>query len=76
MPNEMPHLETDGSLHFPSSSTVASIGIGIPVATLFAWVLSVCCNMPVPGEVQAAAGALVSALVGYFFNGGRKVDTQ
>jgi len=76
MPNEPPHLEPDGTMHLPSSSTVASIGIGIPVATLLAWVLGVCCNVPVPGEVQAAVGALVSALVGYFFNGGRQIDTQ
>ena len=74
--NNLPHFEDDGSMHLPSSSTVASVGIGIPVATVVAWFLTVCCAVPVPGEVQAAVGALVSALVGYFFTGGRRADTQ
>ena len=74
-PND-PHFEPDGSLHIPSSSTIASVGIGIPVATVLAWILSVCCSVPVPGEVQAAVGALVSAIVGYFFMGGRRADTE
>lgn len=60
----------------PSNSTVASVGIGIPVATLVAWMLSQFANVPMPGEVQAALGALVSASVGYFFTGGRRVDTE
>ncbi|HMU15801.1 MAG TPA: hypothetical protein PKC95_00020 [Thauera aminoaromatica] len=60
----------------PSSSTVASVGIGIPVATLIAWILNQFAAIQMPGEVQAALGALVSSSVGYFFTGGRRVDTE
>lgn len=59
----------------PSASTFASVGIGVPVATVAAWMLSNCCHLEMPGEVQAAFGALISAGVGYFFVGGRHVDT-
>ena len=58
----------------PSPSTVASVGIGIPVATVLAWCLQQFAVVEVPGEVQAAIGALVSALVGYLFVGGRRRD--
>lgn len=60
----------------PSASTVASVGIGIPVATVLAWLLQQFAAVDMPGEVQAAIGALVSASVGYFFTGGRRVDTE
>jgi len=60
----------------PSSSTVASVGIGIPVATVAAWLVDQCCNISVPGEVQAAFGALISAGIGYLFLGGKRVDTM
>ena len=61
--------------YLPSSSTVASVGLGIPVATILAWVMATFAGVEVPGEVQAAVGALVSAAVGYFFTGGRRDDT-
>ena len=60
----------------PSSSTIASVGIGIPVATIISWVLNQCCQMEMPGEVQAATGALTSAIVGYFFAGGKAVHLE
>jgi len=60
----------------PSQSTVASIGIGVPLATLVAWVCSEFFSVSMPGEVQAALGALVSSGVGWFFVGGRRADTQ
>ena len=59
----------------PSASTIASVGIGIPVATVSAWLFNICCQVEMPGEVQAAFGALISAAIGYFFNGGRSLDT-
>lgn len=59
----------------PSSSTVASIGIGIPLATILAWVIAQF-GIEMPGEVQAAVGAVVSAAIGYFFVGGKAVDTE
>jgi hypothetical protein len=58
----------------PSSSTVASVGVGIPVATVVAWILQQFAGVAVPGEVQAALGALISAVVGYFFTGGKHED--
>lgn len=58
----------------PSPSTVASVGIGVPVATLISWILSVTLTLEVPGEVQAAMGAIISAIVGMFFLGGKRAD--
>jgi hypothetical protein len=58
----------------PSPSTYASIGIGVPMATIAAWFLETCCSVAMPGEVQAAIGAVISALVGYFFTGGKDED--
>lgn len=49
----------------PSTNTIASVGLGVPIATVAAWAVGVCCSIAVPGEVQAAAGALVSAAIGY-----------
>lgn len=58
----------------PSGSTIASVGIGVPVATVLAWLLQTFAAVEVPGEVQAAVGALVSAMTGYFFIGGKHED--
>jgi len=49
----------------PSTNTIASVGLGVPIATVGAWLVSVCCSIAVPGEVQAACGALLSAGIGY-----------
>jgi len=59
----------------PSTSTVASVGIGVPVAVILSWVVSTFAGVVVPGPVEAAAGAVISAVVGYFFSGGRSDDT-
>jgi hypothetical protein len=59
----------------PSASTVASIGLGIPIATVAAWLLTTCCHVDMPAEVQAAMGALIGAIIGYLFNGGRHTQT-
>lgn len=60
----------------PSNSTIASVGLGVPVATVAAWLVHQFVGVEVPGEVQAAVGAIVSALVGYFFTGGQAADTE
>lgn len=60
----------------PSTSTFASVGIGVPFATILAWAVNAFVGVEVPGEVQAAAGAIVSAVVGYFFTGGKAADTE
>jgi membrane protease YdiL (CAAX protease family) len=59
----------------PSNSTLASVGIGIPAATVLSWTFSLW-GITMPGPVEAAIGALISAGAGYLFTGGRKVDTQ
>ena len=60
----------------PSGSTFASVGIGIPVAVVMSWLVSTFGGVEVPGPVEAALGAIISALVGYFFTGGKAVDTE
>ena len=59
----------------PSASTLASAGLGIPVATVLSWVLNVTTGVEMPGPVEAAIGAIVSTLIGYFFTGGKHEDT-
>jgi len=58
----------------PSNSTIASVGIGIPLATIISWVVSLT-GVVMPGPVEAALGAVISAAVGYFFLGGKKEHT-
>lgn len=60
----------------PSVSTVASVGIGVPVATIVSWALGTFVGVEVPGPVEAAFGAVIGAVVGYFFHGGKADDTQ
>lgn len=60
----------------PSASTYAGIGIGVPVATVFAWLMNTFLAVEVPGEVQAAIGALIGTLAGYFFLGGKNEDVE
>lgn len=59
----------------PSGSSLASLGIGVPVSTILVWIAGLN-GIVVPGEVQAALGAVVAALSGYFFTGGKHNDTQ
>lgn len=54
----------------PSPSVVASVGIGVPLATICGWVVSLF-GLEMPGPVQAAFGAVLSSVVGYFFPGGQ-----
>jgi len=58
----------------PSTSTVASIGLGVPLAVLVSWGLSLA-GITMPVEAQTALGAVLSAIVGYFFVGGQSSDT-
>jgi len=57
----------------PSVSTVASLGIGVPLATIFSWILAEF-GVVTPGNVEAAMGAVIGAAAGYFFNGGKAND--
>lgn len=60
----------------PSTSTVASVALGAPLAVLIAWILKEFLHVEMPPEVQTAAGAVISAGVGYFFIGGKASDTE
>ncbi len=59
----------------PSASTVAGAAIGIPLAVILVWLAQTFLHVTVPPDVSAAGGALLSALVGYFANGGKSADT-
>lgn len=60
----------------PSQSTVASAIVGVPLATIISWALNTFAGVAVPGPVEAAFGAVLGALVGYVFKGGRAADTE
>lgn len=60
----------------PSASTVASVGIGVPLATILSWAASAFGGVDVPGPVEAALGAVISAAVGYLFTGGKAAHTE
>lgn len=60
----------------PSTSTVASVAIGVPAATILAWALTQFAGVDVPGPVESAFGAVIGAVVGYFFTGGKAADTE
>lgn len=59
----------------PSRSTVASVGLGIPVATILSWVVSLT-GVTIPDNVEVAFGVVVSAAIGYFFRGGQAADNK
>ena len=56
-----------------SPSTLASAGLGVPVAIVVAWLVSLW-GKEMPSEVQMALGAIISTVVGYFFPGGKGTD--
>jgi uncharacterized membrane protein YfbV (UPF0208 family) len=59
----------------PSNSTIAGVGIGVPLAIIVAWILTLF-GVVMPPEVQTALGAILSPIAGYFFIGGKKADTE
>jgi hypothetical protein len=58
----------------PSSSTVASLGLGGAITILIVWALDEFAGVKMPDYVSAAVGVIVSSLVGYVFPGGRADD--
>lgn len=59
----------------PSSSSVSSAAIGVPLGIVVVWALHQFAGVDMPAEVASAVGALVGALSGYFFYGGRSHET-
>ena len=49
----------------PTRKIAAAAGIGIPLAAVIAWVLSLY-QIDMPPAVEAALGSLVSVAIGYF----------
>jgi uncharacterized membrane-anchored protein len=60
----------------PSTSTIASAGLGVPIATIISWILNQFAGVDVPGPVEAALGAVVSTIIGYLFIGGKARDVE
>lgn len=60
----------------PSNSTIASLGIGVPLATIASWALNTFAGVQVPGPVEAALGAVLGGVIGYFFAGGQAAHTE
>lgn len=58
----------------PSGSTIASATLGPALAVIAFWIFELRTGIKVPGEVQIAGGALISAAVGYVFRGGQHRD--
>lgn len=57
----------------PSNSTLASAGLGLPAAIVIAW-LAGQFQLDMGAEVQTALGVIISTLVGYFFEGGKRAQ--
>jgi hypothetical protein len=72
MPEETPNM-----VHAlkPSTSTVASAGLGVPLGILVVYGLETFAHLVMPDHVQIAIGSVVTILAGYFFSGGRSNDT-
>lgn len=64
----------DGALKrlMPSNSTTIGTLGGIGVSPLLVWLVSLT-GTTMPPEAAASAGALVGNVIGYFFEGGRRV---
>lgn len=79
MPGKQPirtRLADVASSPTPSSSTFASATLGTALAVVTVWIIEAATGVQVPGEVGAALGTIGGALVGYFFPGGTRADTQ
>lgn len=63
----------NGKRLMPSNSTsIGTVG-GAGLAPVLVWLLGTVVHVPVPPEVAAALGAVIGNVLGYFFEGGRKV---
>lgn len=61
----------------PTAKDMATAGIGIPLATIISWALNTFWGVEVPGPVEAAFGASLTALIGYLVTfGGRSEELK
>lgn len=71
----MPDPQQPTNAAKPSGSTVGSI-IGGGVGTLLIIILTQIAHLQIDAVAGSSIGAACAALMGYFFNGGRAVDTE
>lgn len=55
-----------------NSTTIGTVG-GAGLAPVLVWIFSTFTSVVMPPEVAAAMGAVIGNLLGYFFEGGKKV---
>jgi hypothetical protein len=72
MADESPPV-TNGSRLMPSRSTVFGTGGGVALAPILIWIFGLFTDVQMPPEIAAGIGALIGNVIGYFFEGGRKV---
>jgi len=61
----------------PTNKDMATAGIGIPLAIIISWILNEFFGVEVPGTVEAAFGASLTALIGYLVTiGGRNESLE
>lgn len=60
----------------PSSSTIASATVGTALAVVTVWLIEAFAGVTVPATVGAALGTIGGAVIGYFFPGGTRADTE
>lgn len=58
----------------PSTSTVASAGLGGPIAIIVAWIAGIF-GLTMTTDVAISFGVIISTAVGYFFCGGKAIHT-
>lgn len=68
-------MATPTNTYAPSGSTIGSI-IGGGLGTLLIIVLTQVAGLTIDAVAGGSIGAACAAAGGYFFNGGRKVDTE
>ena len=59
----------------PSPSTNMGI-VGVPIAVILSWVLAEFFQVQMPPHVEAAMGAFISTVFGYFALGGKREDVE
>lgn len=57
----------------PSASTTIGTFGGVGAGPIIVWALAAFAHVTIPPEIAASIGAFVGNLIGYFFEGGRKV---
>lgn len=57
----------------PSNSTTMGTLGGVGMGPIIVWLITTFTGVEVPPEIAASIGAVIGNLIGYFFEGGRKL---